>query len=192
MHNGGGGGGLVETNFQLLMLSSNLLKSKIPMLRVGGGGGACGNQFPTFDPEFKFPKIQNSHVEGGWVGGGVMETNFQLLMLSTNLLKSKIPMLRVGGWVGEAHGNQFPTFDAEFKFAKIQNSHFGTWCCHPVCISGELADFDTKFCNTFWASASQIDSSLRKLINQYFLTTVFWVDNYDLNNRLFTVLVLVS
>ena len=24
------------------MLSSNLLKSKIPMLRVGGGGGACG------------------------------------------------------------------------------------------------------------------------------------------------------
>ena len=40
------------------MLSSNLLKSKIPM-RVGGGGLA------EFDDEFKFAKIQNSHVEGG-------------------------------------------------------------------------------------------------------------------------------
>ena len=54
----------METNFQLLMLSSNLLKSKIPMCRVGGGGGIDGNQFPTFDAEFKFAKIQNSHVEG--------------------------------------------------------------------------------------------------------------------------------
>ena len=55
------GGGLVETNFQLFMLSSNLLKSKIPMLRVGGreggvrGGGLVGrNQFPTLDVEFKY------------------------------------------------------------------------------------------------------------------------------------------
>ena len=45
-----------------LMLSSNLLKSKIPMLRVGGG-------LKEFDAEFKFAKIQNSHVEGGWGGG---------------------------------------------------------------------------------------------------------------------------
>ena len=59
----------METNFQLLMLSPNLLKSKIPMLRVGGwgGGGVGGNQFPTFDAEFKFAEIQNSHVEGGLV-----------------------------------------------------------------------------------------------------------------------------
>ena len=57
------------------------------------GGGGHGNQFRTFDAEFKFAKIQNSHVKVGWVGG----------------------------WVG--HGNQFPTFDAEFKFAQIQNSH---------------------------------------------------------------------
>ena len=85
-------GGLVETNFQLLMQSSNLQKSKIPILRVGGG--LVRNQFPTFDAEFKFTKIQNCHVEGGW---GLVETNFQLLMLSSNLLKSKIPMLRVGG-----------------------------------------------------------------------------------------------
>ena len=49
-----------------------------------------------------------------------METNFQLLMLSSNLLKSKIPILRVGGWVGGwvggVGGNQFPTFDVEFKY----------------------------------------------------------------------------
>ena len=35
-----------------------------------GAGGVDGNQFPTFDAEFKFAKIQNSHVEDGWVGGG--------------------------------------------------------------------------------------------------------------------------
>ena len=62
--------------------------------RVGGG-------FVEFDVEFKFAKIQNSYVEGGWVGGGGSWN----LMLSSNLLKSKIPMLRVGGWVGRGvHG----------------------------------------------------------------------------------------
>ena len=70
----------METNFQHLMLSSNLLKFKISMFRVGWGFG--GNQFPTFDAEFKFAKIQNSHV---WLGGGLVETNFQLLMPSPNL-----------------------------------------------------------------------------------------------------------
>ena len=45
----------------------------------------------NFDAEFKFAKIQNSHVEGG--GRGTLGN----LMLSSNLLKSKIPMLRVGG-----------------------------------------------------------------------------------------------
>ena len=43
------------------------------MLRVGGIE-AHGNQFPTFDAEFKFAKIQHSHAEGG--GGGLVETNF--------------------------------------------------------------------------------------------------------------------
>ena len=113
-----GGWGGMETNFQLLMLSSNFLKSKIPKFRVGGGGGGFGgNQFPTFDVEFKFAKIQNSHVQGR--GRGWWKPIFQLLMLRSNLLKSKIPKLRVGG-VGR---NQFLTSDAEFKFAKIQNSH---------------------------------------------------------------------
>ena len=43
------------------MLSSNLVKSKIPMLRVGGVGGG----FAEFDAKFKFAKIQNSYVGGG-------------------------------------------------------------------------------------------------------------------------------
>ena len=45
-----------------------------------------------FNAEFKFAKIQNCHVEGGVGGGGSWN-----LMLSSNLLKSKIAMLRVGG-----------------------------------------------------------------------------------------------
>ena len=44
------------------MLSSNLLKSKISMLRVGWGSW-------NFDAVFKFAKIQNSHVEGGGAKG---------------------------------------------------------------------------------------------------------------------------
>ena len=78
--NSWGGGGGCSWN---LMLSSNLLKSKIPI--CGGVGG-----FAEFDAEFKFAKIQNSHLSGSggdWGGGGFVE------------------------------------FDAEFKFAKIQNSH---------------------------------------------------------------------
>ena len=59
--------------------------------------------FVEFDAEFKFAKIQNSHL---WVGGG----GLQNLMLSSNLLKTKI--LICGG------GGGFPTFDAESKFAK--------------------------------------------------------------------------
>ena len=46
----------------------------------------------------------------GWGGVG----GLHILMLSSNLLKSKIPiLLGGGGW-----WNQFPTFDAESKFAK--------------------------------------------------------------------------
>ena len=50
--------------------------------------------FTEFDAEFKFTKIQKSHLWG--VGGGGV----------------------CGGW-----WNQLLTFDAEFKFAKIQNSY---------------------------------------------------------------------
>ena len=121
---------------QNLMLSSNLLKSKIPIcggeggfaeydvefkfakiqnshlcVCVWGGGGGKGG-FTEFDVEFKFAKIQNSHLWGGRGGSRNM-------MLSSNLLKSKIPIcVCVGGGKGG-----FAEFDVEFKFAKIQNSH---------------------------------------------------------------------
>ena len=75
--------------------------TKIQNTRVEGGwggGGVGGNQFSTFDAEFKFAKIQNSHVP--WGGGRVGGNNFQLLMLSSNLLKSKIPMSGGGGGGG--------------------------------------------------------------------------------------------
>ena len=48
-----------------------------------------------------------------------MTTNFQLLMLSPNLLRSQIPYM-VGK--GVVHDEQLPTFDAESKSAKIPNS----------------------------------------------------------------------
>ena len=53
-----------------------------------GGGGGGGSQFPIFDAESKFAKIPDSHVGRG----ELVEINFQLLMLSQNLLKSQIPM----------------------------------------------------------------------------------------------------
>ena len=63
-----------------------------------------------FGAEFKFAKIQNSHFVCVW-GGGFVD-----LVLSSNLLKSKIPILCVcvGG------GGGLVEFGAEFKFAKIQ------------------------------------------------------------------------
>ena len=73
------GGGVGGTNFQFLMLSSNLLKSKIPMSGMGGGGFGWCAQLSTFDAEFKFAKIQISYVRGG---GGWFGWWNQLLMLS--------------------------------------------------------------------------------------------------------------
>ena len=60
----GRGGGLVRTNFQLLMLHPNLLKSQNP-ITVGEGEGVGDDQFPTFDAESKSAK--KSHY-GGRVG----------------------------------------------------------------------------------------------------------------------------
>ena len=97
------------------MLSSNLLKSNIPICGRGGWGGG----FVEFDVEFKFAKIQNSHlcVCGGG-GGGLAEFDVEFkfakiqnshlwgvgvswnLMLSSNLLKSKIPICGRGGGIG--------------------------------------------------------------------------------------------
>ena len=61
-------GGGFGTNFQLLMLSLNLLKSKIPY--VSGGGVGVWNQLPTFDPESKSAKIHKSLCKWGGGGGG--------------------------------------------------------------------------------------------------------------------------
>ena len=62
------------------------LKFQIP---ISGGGG--GSQ-PTFDAKSKNAKILNSHF---WGGGG--RAHGQLLMLSPEMLKSKIPISGVGG-----------------------------------------------------------------------------------------------
>ena len=106
---------------QNLMLSSNLLKSKIPMLRVGWSGGCSRNLMLSSNLlKSKIPMLRVG------TGGGC----FRNLMLSSNLLKSKIPMLRVGGWV-DVGG--FMEFDVEFKFAKIPNSYVeGGWGVHGI------------------------------------------------------------
>ena len=57
-------------------------------------GGGWWNQLLTFDTEFKFARIQNFHFHRR---GGVGGTNFQLLMLSSNLLKSKNSYVEGGG-----------------------------------------------------------------------------------------------
>ena len=67
------------------MLSSNLLKSKIPMCSVGGGG----------------------------IGG----TNFQLLVLSPNLLKKKKFCKKFSKFLGKNH-NGF-VLDFEYQVVRL-------------------------------------------------------------------------
>ena len=112
------GGGVSQD----LMLSSNLLKSKIPI--CGGGGGGSRNLMLSSNLlKSKIPICVGSG--GGWnlmLSSNLLKSKICIcwggssrnLMLSSNLLKSKIPICWEGG-VAE--------FDAEFKFAKIQNSH---------------------------------------------------------------------
>ena len=112
------------------MQSPEMLKSKIPIFASWGGGW-----WPTFDAESRNAKIQFLQGEGGnkllilspellkskipifaWGVGS------QLLMQSPVLIRSKLPFLQVrGGW--------WPTFDAESRNTKIQNSNFhrGGW-----------------------------------------------------------------
>ena len=49
-------------------------------------------------------------------------TNFQLFMPSPNVLRSKIPYTVGGG--AHIDDDQFPTFDAEPKSARLQNYGF--------------------------------------------------------------------
>ena len=81
-----GGGGASRNS----MLSSNWLKSKIPMLRVGGEGGLV-----EFDAEFKFAKIQNSHFEGG----GLVEFDAEF-----KFAKIRNSHVEGGGVLWGAHG----------------------------------------------------------------------------------------
>ena len=70
----------METDFHLLMLSPNLLKSQIPMSRMWGGGGGVvgGNQFPKVN--FKFskssPQLKFPFSGGGGGEGGGLAANF--------------------------------------------------------------------------------------------------------------------
>ena len=60
------------------------------MLRVGGWRGG----FAEFDAEFKFAKIQNSFVEGGWVEGGFTEfdAEFKFAKIQNSYVEGGISM----------------------------------------------------------------------------------------------------
>ena len=84
-----------------MMLSQSLPKSKIPYM-VGGGGGERG----------------------------ASEPNFQLLMLSLNLLKSKIPFVE-----------SFPEFFSKFLswFYNVKGCHFEyNMAPHTLCVHRRL------------------------------------------------------
>ena len=65
--------------------------------RGGGGWEVSDNQFPTFVAESKSAKIPKSHYGGG---KGLATTNFQLLLLSANLLKFQSSISWGGGGGG--------------------------------------------------------------------------------------------
>ena len=67
-----------------------------------------------FDAELKFAKIPNSYVEGGWAGGG----GLQNLMLSSNLLKSKIPISMSPPLTLNMGILDFSKFELSIKFHK--------------------------------------------------------------------------
>ena len=89
-----------------------MLKTKFPYVHWGRGGGSS-DQLPAFDAESKAAKKQISLC---LLGEGV--TNFQFLMLSPNLLKTKFYYVQ-WGLGGGVSSDQLPTFDAECKSAKI-------------------------------------------------------------------------
>ena len=83
----------METNFQLLMLSPNIQSFHFSGGR--GGRGAHGNQFPTFDAEFKFAKIQSSHLGGG--ARGNQFTTFDAESKFAEIQSSHFQLGGVGG-----------------------------------------------------------------------------------------------
>ena len=83
-------------------------------------------------------------MSGGGRGGG-LAVNFNKSQLQITKSNPELKFQFLGG--GEEGG---------WGGGRIGHGMHGIWCCHLACIWGELADFDTKFCNTFIASASQI------------------------------------
>ena len=123
------------------MLSLYLLRSHIPFtVRVGGGGGGRKVNIQLLMPN----SLYSGGGGGGGGGRGVCEVNIQLLMLSSNLLRSQIPFTVWGRggrwssnfwcwvqicwdpkfplWWGRGGGGEHPTFDTESIFAKIPHS----------------------------------------------------------------------
>ena len=130
------------------MVSPKMLKSQIHIVAGGGFGGQLLMLSPKIlkSPKFTFSKLE----EGGWhpplmlspemlkfqihifagVGGG--RVGGQPLMLSPEMQKSpKFKFSQVGEW------GWWPTFDAESKNPKIQNSH----CCRR---GGWWSTFDAE------------------------------------------------
>ena len=87
------------SNFQLLMLSPNLLKSQNSIMM--GLRGLDQTQIPAFNAGFKSDKIPKYHYRGGGefeVGGDqVSKVNFKLSNLSHKLKLPKFPFLEGGG-----------------------------------------------------------------------------------------------
>ena len=84
----------METNFQ--KSASNFL-SPVQSTEISILLGERGLVETNFKSQLQIFKSSPVLKFPFW-GGGLVETNFQLLMLSSNLLKSKIPMLRAGLW----------------------------------------------------------------------------------------------
>ena len=104
------------------------------------GGGGRGLWKPIFKSQLQSLVLSwNFHFQGWEVG----EVSGQLQQKSTSKFQSKLSAeISISGGGGGG--------------ARVGHGIHGIWCCHLACIWGELTDFDTKFYNTFWASASQI------------------------------------
>ena len=108
------------THYQLLMSSSNLLKSQSPYMVGEGRGPGCNFQLLTLSPNLL--KSQSLYMVGGRGGGGLGST-FQLLMLCPSLLKSQSPYTVWGGGVGWWSGVHLLTLMLSPNLLKPQSSY---------------------------------------------------------------------
>ena len=100
---------MLVTYLQLLMLSTNLLKSPIPKSLYSGIGGY---QLPTFDAESKSAKIQSLFKVGG--GGG--EVSNQLSTFDAESKSAEI-WKSLYGWGRVGTGAQ-PESKPKFSFSR--------------------------------------------------------------------------